>query len=46
MDPLPVSSRWRQAMAREALIAIVVAVLVVGIYKLLGFLGLVLVGGL
>ena len=33
-------------MAREALVAIVVAVLAVGIYKLLGFLGQVLVGGL
>jgi hypothetical protein len=32
-------------MAREAIIAIGVAVLAIGIYKLLGYLGLVLVGG-
>jgi hypothetical protein len=32
-------------MAREAIIAIGVAVLAVGIYKLPGYLGLVLVGG-
>jgi hypothetical protein len=31
--------------AREAIIAIGVAALAVGIYKLLGFLGMVLVGG-
>jgi hypothetical protein len=32
-------------MAREAIIAIGVAVLTVGVYKLLGYLGMVLVGG-
>jgi hypothetical protein len=32
-------------MTKEALIAIVVALLAVGIYKLLEFLGMILVGG-
>jgi hypothetical protein len=45
MDPPHVSLERRSAMAREALIAIAVALLAVGIYKLLDFLGMVLVGG-
>jgi hypothetical protein len=44
MDPPPVSS-WIQAMARDTLIAIGVALIAVGAYELLGLLGAVLVGG-
>jgi hypothetical protein len=44
MDPPPVSS-WRQAMARDALIAIGIALITVGLYELLGFLGEALVNG-
>jgi hypothetical protein len=45
MDPPPISPERRPEMAREALIAIGVALLIFGTYKLLDFLGMVLVGG-
>jgi hypothetical protein len=45
MDPPPVSSCGGGSMVREALIAIAVAVLTVGIYKPLEILGMALVGG-
>jgi len=40
----PVSSLWRQAIAKEALVAIAIALVAVGAYRLLDLLGATLVG--